>query len=105
MNRLWIDDSDVYEVVVPFNSGPNAAEIYVAHGANPATVISARGMLLDGGSGEWIALPHPGNNVGGAGNDEPIHIKVDANRVYLASLGDYSSYSGHVIVEFVPSPD
>jgi hypothetical protein len=103
-NRLWIDDSGVMEVVVSFGNGPNNEESYVAHGIAPATVISARGMLTDG-AGAWIALPHPGNNVGGAGNDEPIHIKVDGSRCYLASLGDYSSYSGHVIIEFTPTPD
>lgn len=94
--RYW-GTAPVYRKRVDISAGPNAGTANTAHGISSlAAVLKVEGMI-DDGAGVNYPLPSP------AASAASIHVAVDGTNVVLDSSGNYSAWSGFVLLEYTKS--
>jgi hypothetical protein len=97
--RLWIDGDPVYETVIAFAAGPNNEQITGAHGVVALrTIISLTGILEAGDVHR--SLPNADTSDVG----ESIDLAGGLTVIWLTSASNYSTYSGHVIMQYTRDP-
>jgi hypothetical protein len=92
----------MYRQVFAVAAGPNVgATVNIAHGISSLTTLVSIQALLQGASGTWHFLPV----IDTALATQQCVVRVDATNVILiaGAGGDYSTYTGHVILLYTKS--
>lgn len=90
--RTADDGKPIKRKTIDFGTLPAGGTAQVGHGiSNLFEVLDLRGTASNG-TGGFMSLPN-----GGA---DPISLRIDGSDLIMESAGDYSAYSGKVIVEY-----
>ena len=100
---LWIDGRTIFRKVFTFAAGPDGSgALNIPHGITGDFYIISLNGMIDADATDATFFPLPYVNANNTGSIDLGKVLTD---IYLSSAGvDYSSWHGHIIMEYVKDP-